>query len=124
MQKVTPMIRHGNAGIAAAGVPRDHATVRPAAIGDGTPGASPGVAGRRPLTRADFPAPQTKRPGQAGTKLLEVLSPRWAPRGEKSTTCLIGYVASDGVAYFLALAAFGLAVLVALTTLAGAALFT
>src|SRR3546814_16620969 len=50
---------------------------------------------RRRICRTDLPAavgfhpPETKRPGQAGTNLLEVLSPRWAPRGEKSIACLI-----------------------------------
>src|SRR5574337_519097 len=55
-------------------------------------------------------------PAKPGRRLLEVLSPRWAPRGEKSMACLIvGCCVSP---YFFALV---FAVLVAFTTLAGAA---
>ena len=65
-----------------------------------------------------LPAPETKRPGRGRDEsLFEVPSLRWAPQGEKvDTACW-----SSGKAYFLALVA--LAVLVALTTLAGAAFF-
>ena len=41
-------------------------------------------------SRWNFPTPETKRPGQAGTNSFEVLSPRWAPRGEKSIAFLVG----------------------------------
>src|SRR5574337_1123298 len=55
-------------------------------------------------------------PAKPGRRLLEVLSPRWAPRGEKSMACLI--VGCRVSPYFFA---FAFAVLVAFTTLAGAA---
>jgi hypothetical protein len=58
------------------------------------------------------------RPGRT----FEVLPPRWAPRGKKSTTDLVVWRRLLRVTYFLVLA-FGFAVLVAFTTLAAAAFF-
>src|SRR6185312_8922686 len=51
------------------------------------------MAGAATRSPASLRTPEMKRPGQAGTNFLEVLPPRWAPRGEKSMAYLVVGVA-------------------------------